>query len=197
MPATDRFLIRSQQIAAKVEVARGTAETLSAAEVKLKPFQSEINPALEPIRFRNDEVSDDIGQAADFVSACAGVLPFGWAFKTSGTVGTPAAVGVYLRGCGLQEYVVHTITAGAPSPGSFAAGSRYTATGGKTGIIEQDYTAGGTLRYIALMGGALANTKLVTVGANTATCSSTDPLHSVRYKPRWTGHENITIQRGI
>lgn len=200
MPATDRFLVRSQQIAAKIEASRGVAETLTAAEVKLKPFQSELSGNAEPIRFGNDEVSDDIGQAADFVSAVAGVIPFGSSFKTSGTVGTPGAHGVYLRGCGAQERIVNAITIGAPTGGDaiLTAGATYTAGGGKSGIIEQTISAGGTLRYIPVAGGALAASDVVDDGGGTtATCSGTNALYAVRYNPRSTGHENITLQRGI
>jgi hypothetical protein len=200
MPATDRFLVRAQQIARKIEVTRGVAETLTAAEVKLKPFQSELSRNAEPIRFTNDEVSDDIGQAADFVSAVAGNINYGCSFKTSGTVGTPAAVGVELRACGCQERLVQGITIGAITGGDtiFLAGETYSAAAGaKTGIIEQTISGAGTLRYYILTGTALAAADVVTSGGDSATTSGSNALQSVRYNPRSTLHENATIQAGI
>lgn len=200
MPATDRFLVRAQQIARKIEVTRGVAETLAAADVKLKPFQSELTRAAEPIRFTNDEVSDDIGQAADFVSAVAGVINYGVALKTSGTVGTLAAVDVELRACGQQSRVVNQITIGAISGGDtiFNAGETYSASAGtKTGIIEQTITGAGTLRYYILTGTALVAADVVTSLGDSATTSGTNTLYAVRYNPRSTLHENMTLQAGI
>jgi hypothetical protein len=193
----DHFLIRDQQLAAKLEASPGVAETLTYSEVKLKPFQSDTPFTPDYPRFANDEVAEDIGEAADFVGGKKGAIQVGLLLKNSGTVGTPPAIGTFLRACGLKEQIVHAITIGAISPGSaFVAGATYSATGGKTGIVETTRTGAGTLRYIVTSGGALAASDVVTVGADSATASGTDALYGVKYTPRSTGHETMTLQRG-
>ena len=195
----DFFLVGYQQLAAKIESTRGTAETLTASEVKLKPFAADALFTPDYSRFPNDEVSEDIGEAGDFVAGYKAAIAMGVHVKSSGTVGTPPAIGPYLRACGFQEEIVHAITVGAPSGGDgiFEEGATYSATGSKAGIIEQERNGAGTLYYVPTAGGALADTDVVTVGTDSATCSGSDALNGVKYRPRSTAHETLTIQRAI
>lgn len=195
----DHFLVLTQQLAGKLESVAGVAETLTAAEVKLRPFQSEFGFSPEFQRFTNDQVADDIGVAADFVSGKAGSLRVGFPLNTSGVVGTAPACGIYLEAMAHKEQNVKTITIGAPTGGgnAFAAGDTFTATGGRTGIIEQDISAGGTLRYIMTAGADLADTVVITAPDGTsATCSGTSSAHSVKYTPTSFSQKTITVQQG-
>lgn len=195
----DHFLIRDQQLAAKIESVKGTAETLTAAEVKLKPFQADTPFTPDYPRFANDEVAEDIAEAADFVGGTPGSIALGVLLKSSGTVGTAPAIGPYLRACALKEQIVHVITVGAPAGGDgiLEQGATYSATGSKTGIIEQERNGAGVLRYIPVVGGALADTDVVTVGADSATCSGADALYAVKYSPSSITQETITLQRAL
>lgn len=196
----DKFRILQQQLAAVVETTLGEAVTLTASHVKLKPFQSEFSYAPDRLRFTNDEVADDIGQAADFTAGAKASIGVGFGLKTGGVVGTAPAAGTFLEGCGLQAEVVHAITIGAPTGGAaaFAAGDVYSATGGKTGVVEYPIAAGGTLRYVVTTGGALASGDVVTVGGTvSATTSSADALYATKYRPRSFGLKGLSMRRAI
>src|SRR3990172_2740676 len=194
----DHFQILQQQLAGKLEGTPGTAETLTAAEVDLRPFQDfSFRPEFQ--RFANDEVADDLGVAPDFVAGLGALISFGCILKSAGVVGTEPAIGRYFKACGLKEQMVQQITIGAISGGDaqFKAGESYTATGGKTGLIEADISAPGTLRYIPLTGGNLADTNVVTAAGDSATCSGASTAYAVKYSPTSSGHKTVTIQRGI
>jgi hypothetical protein len=97
----------------------------------------------------------------------------------------------------LQEQIVSQITVGAITggDGTLTAGSIYSATGSKTGIVEADRNGAGAMRYIVLTGGNLAASDVVTVGAESTTTSGTSTFYAVKYKPRSSGLQNLTIQR--
>jgi hypothetical protein len=198
MPVVDHFQVLSQQLAAHLEATAGTAETLVAADVALRPYQ-DISFAPSFPRFANNEVADDIGQAPDFVAAKMGSINFPCTFHSAGAVGTEPAIGKYLEACGLKMQVVRTITISAPSGGStqFAEGDVFSATGGKAGIVNKLITTGGTLEYILTAGSALANSDVVTVGSVTASCSGASALFAMKYTPRSTNHKTLTMQRAI
>lgn len=195
----DYFRTLIQQLSGKLEDNAGVAETLTAAECKLKPFQSEFSYAPDRQRFTNDQVAEDLGDAPDFTAGAKGGIEVGLALQTSGVLGTEPAIGRYLEACGMRSEIVHAITIGAPSGGAaaFAAGDVYSATGGKAGVVEYPIAAGGTLRYVVTSGGALASGDVVTVGSVSATTSSADALYAVKYRPRSFAQKTITIQRGI
>ncbi|MFH0903184.1 MAG: hypothetical protein V2A73_21355 [Pseudomonadota bacterium] len=196
----DYFRILQQQLAAKIEAIAGTFENLAATEVKLRPFQSEFSYTPDRMRFANDEVAEDIGQAVDFTAGAKASIGVGFALKTAGVVGTIPAIAPYLRGCGMQAEVVHAITIGAPTGGaaSFVEGDPYTiGAGGKTGTIEQTISAGGSLHYVPITGGALASADVVTVGSCTATASSADALYAYKFRPRSTSQSTLSVRRGI
>ena len=193
----DHLLIAAAQLAAKLETTSGTAETLTATEVALKPDISGFTYSPNTEMIDLPQVGEDLGASISYPSGYKGSLAFGVGFKTAGAVGTEPAIGRYLEACGFKLQTVLTTTAGAPSPSGFAAGETYSATGGKTGIIDQAYTGAGTLRYIVTSGGALANTNVVTCGSNTATCSATQATYAVKASPRSSGFKTMTIQRGV
>jgi hypothetical protein len=195
----DYFRILQQQLAAKVEAAAGTFETLAASDVKLRPFQNEFSYTPDRLRFSNDEVAEDIGQAADFTAGAKASIGVGFALKTAGVVGTAPAIAPYMRGCGMQAEIVHAITSGAPSGGAaaFAAGDVYSATGGKTGTIEYPLATGGTLRYVVLTGNALASGDTVTVGTCSSVTSSADALYAYKFRPTSTSQPTLSVRRGI
>jgi len=195
--AGDEFLVQNQQFAATTEAVSGTAETLTNAHVKLKGFRSELSFTPELERFSNDEVAEDLAQAADVPGGFLGAIGVGFQCKTGGVLGTPPAIGTYLKGCGLQEQIVQQITIGSITGGDglFAAGSVYSATGSKTGIVEADRNGAGSMRYIVLTGGVLVASDVVTIGAESATTSGSTTFHSVKYKPRSSGLQTLTIQR--
>lgn len=193
----DHYLILTQQLAAALEAVPGTAETLAAANVKLRPFRADSPFTPDFPRFGNDEVAEDEAQAPDFVAGAKGGMQIGLNVKTSGVVGTEPAIGIFLEACGAKKQIVNAITIGAPAGGDnqFLAGETYSATGGKTGIIEATITGAGTLRYIPVVGGALAAADVVTVGTDAATASGTNALYAVKYTPTSTGKKTLTMQR--
>jgi hypothetical protein len=196
MAIIDHYLVRDQQIAAAVETDPGVAITLTSAHVKLKASQGDTPFSPDHPRFANDEVAEDIGEAADFVGGKKAGIQVGVLLKTAGVVGTVAAIDPYFQACALKQQIVHFITVGAISPGAaFAEGATYSATGGKTGIIETTRTGAGVLRYIITAGGVLVSTDVVTVGADSATASGTDAFYGVKYTPCSTGQKTITLQR--
>jgi len=196
MAVVDHYLVRDQQIAAHIEDEPGVAETLTNADVKLKASQGDTPFSPDHPRFANDEVAEDIGEAADMVGGKKSGIQIGVLLKTGGAVGTVPAIDPYFQACALKQQIVHFITVGAPAPGgTFAEGATYSATGGKTGIIETTRTGAGVLRYIVTAGGALAAADVVTVGADSATASGSDALYGVKYTPCSTGQKTITIQR--
>lgn len=193
----DHFLTETQQLAAKIEAVAGTAETLTSAEVKLRPFKSDLPFTPDYPRFGNDEVSDDLAAAADFVSGAKGTIPVGVILKSGGVLGTEPAISPYLKACGMKMQTVHTITIGSIAGGdsAFAAGETYSATGGKTGIIEYPASGAGSLRYIVLSGGALAAADVVTANGDSATTSGADATYGLKYTPTSTAQPTMTIQR--
>lgn len=194
----DHYQVRSQQIAAAIEATPGTAETLAVTDVLLRPEEPPTwTPA--PNLFDNNELSEDLSMPAKFTSGERANLSFRFILKNSGTVGTSPAVARFLRACGLKEELVESISIGAVSggDGTFREGEIYSATGGKTGIIEQD-TTGTTLRYIALTGGSIANTDVVsTPDGDSATASSASANFAVRYTPDSTKQDTLTLARLI
>lgn len=197
IPMADNLLVAAAQLSAKLESVSGTAETLTAAEVDLKPDIAGFNFTPQIDMVENRPVSDDLGAGVAYPSGFKGSIAFSVGLKCGGVVGTDPAISRYLKACGFKFQTVLTTSCGAPSPGSFAAGDTYSATGGKTGIIEQAYTGAGTLRYIVTAGGALANNDVVTCGANSATCTATQATYAVKASPRSSAFETITIQRGV
>ncbi len=193
----DNFLEQNQQYAIKLEAASGTAETLTNADVALKPFRSSTGYTRQDPRFTNDEVAEDLGQAADFVGGRLATIPFGFQFKCGGVVGTVPAIGRYLQACGLQEEQVEQITVGSITGGDgiLTAGSTYSATGGKAGVIEADRNGAGVLRYVATTGGSLSNTNVITVGAESCTASSSSTPYAVKYRPKSSALKTATFQR--
>jgi hypothetical protein len=193
----DNFLEQNQQLAAKLEATSGTAETLAAADVALKPFRSEFTFGTNYPRSTNDEVAEDLAQAADFVAGKLATIGVGFQCKTSGVLGTAPKIGPYLQGCGLIEEQVRQITIGTITGGGgiFLAGASYSATGGKTGTIEQDRNGAGVLRYVVTSGGDIANGDTITVGAGSATSSSATTAYAVKYRPRSSGLKTLTVQR--
>lgn len=187
-----------QQLAAKIEVTKGTVEALTATEVDLRPF-SDINYEPQYLAHGNDEVADDIGQAGNFIAGSAGRLTFGLNLRTGGVLGGPHALARYFRGCGLREEAVKQITVGTQSGGDsmFKAGETYSATGGKTGTIEKDISGAGTLRYVVATGGDLIAADVVTANGDSATTSGSTTTYATKYRPRSTGHETLTLQRGV
>lgn len=194
----DKFLTRDQQLAFDIQSAQGTGETLTAADVLLKPFRADTPFAPDYLRFANDEVAEDIAQAADFVAGLKATIAIGCLLKTSGVVGTAPAIGKLLRGCAMKEQAVKTISVGVQSGGdsAFAAGETYTATGSKTGIIEYALAGAGTLRYIVTTGGDLASSDVIVANGDSATASSASAEYATKYTPRSTGQEILTIWRG-
>jgi len=193
----DHFLTLTQQLAAKIEAVPGTVEALTAAEVDLRPFQS-FSSEPELLRFSNDEVAEDQAQAPDFAGGHSMAIGLSCILSTSGVVGTAPAIGRYLRGCGMKEQAVQQITIGSISGGDaqFKAGETYSATGSKTGIIEQDISGAGALKYIVLTGGNLIAADVVTAGGDSATTSGSTTAYATLYTPRSTGQETLTVQRG-
>lgn len=194
----DTFQRLTQQLAGKIEVTPGTEETLTAAEVKLRPFQDfGFDPDFR--RFSNDQVAEDIGQAPDFVSGTAGGLSVGFPLHGPGDLTSAPAAGVYLRGCGLKEEDVQQITIDAPAgnDNAFLAGDAWT-SGAKSGIVESDISAGGQFRYVLDGGSAdLADTDVISSDGDTATASGSPSDYATKYTPRSTSHETLTIQRGV
>lgn len=188
----------AQQLAGKNESVAGTAVALAAADVNIRP-EGSIQISKNFNRFSNDELGDDIGQSPDFVSGKAAGISFGAIFKGSGVVGTPPAIGPYLRACGLKEEIVRSVTIGSITggSGSFPEGSTYSATGSKTGYIDSTISAAGSLKYIPVTGGQLNSADVITVGSASATASANSSLYAVKYSPRSVGHETLTVQRGI
>lgn len=195
----DNFLTLAQQIAAKQEAVVGTAETLTNANVKLKPFQSAIQFTPDLPRFANDEVADDIGVASDFVGGLAGKLGFGCAFHGAGVLATEPSIGIYLEACGNKKQFVQQITIGSITGGDniFAAGEIYSAASGtKTGIIEATISGAGSMRYIITTGSALVAADVVTSGGDSATTSGSTTTYAWKYSPLSYAHKTLTIQRG-
>jgi hypothetical protein len=192
----NRFATLNQQLAAAVETTNGTAVTVVAADVKLRPFLDFTHEPIYP-EFAVEEVAEDLAQAPDFAGGKGGQLSFGCSLKNGGVLGTPPAIGRYFRGCGLKEQVVNQITVGVQSGGDsqFKAGETYSATGGKTGTIEADRVGAGVLRYTITSGGALVAADSVTAAGDSATTSGTNTVHSVKYSPRSTGLESLTMER--
>lgn len=199
MAVEDHFLRGRQQVAAAVETNPGTAETLVAADCKIQPFRSDTPFDPEYERFANDQCADDLAAAADFVGGKKGTINFGTVIQTSGVVGTAPAIGRYIRGCGAKEDTVKSITIGAPSGGDdeLTEGEIYSATGSKTGIIEQTISGAGTLRYIVLTGGELADTDVVTAGGDSATCSGSSSDYATRYTPDSDDMDTLTLLRAL
>lgn len=194
------YLLRASQIAAKLESTAGTAATLAAADVNLRPLADGLSWEADPQRVENLEVADDLATSADFVAAVPATLNFGVTLKGSGALGTVPAVGTFLRACGMKEQQVKTITIGALSGGdnAFIQGETYSATGGKTGIVDVDLSSGGgALRYIPVTGGDLASGDTVTANSTVGTTSSTSANYAWKYTPRTTGQETATIQWGV
>lgn len=193
----DQFLSETLQLAAKLEAVAGTAETLTSAEVKLRPFKSDPPFVPDYPRFGNDEASDDLAQAADFVSGAKAQINVGCIFKSGNVLGTEPAIGRFLEACGMKKQTVRTITIGAISGGdsAFAAGETYSATGGKTGIIEYPASGAGALRYIVTSGGNLAASDVVTANGDSATASGTDAVYGLKYTPTSSAQKTLTIQR--
>jgi hypothetical protein len=194
----DNLTTLVQQLAAEVESTKGTAVTLTASSVGLRPF-SDINYEPQYLAHGNDEVADDIGTAGNFIAGQAARMTFGLNLRTGGVLGGPHAIARYLKGCGLKEQTVKTITVGTQSGGdsAFKAGETYSATGGKTGIIEKDLSGAGTLRYIVSTGGDLVASDVVTANGDSATTSGSTATYGSKYSPRSTGHETLTLQRGV
>ena len=196
----DNFTTRIQQVALKQEATPGTAETLTAADAKIRPYaDAEQTPDFN--RFTNDEVSDDLGEAPDFVSGKKGSISVGATIVGSGAVGTAPFLGRYLIACGCKEEAVKTITIGAPSGGDneFAEGEAWTSSA-KSGIVEQTISGAGTFRYILDDGSAdLVDTDVITVAGDSdvATASGSAGDYGTRYTLRSQAHEPTTIARYV
>lgn len=197
----DDLLVLNQQFAAKQEVTPGTAVALAAADVNLKPFQSSLSFAPDYTRFGNDEVAEDIGAAADFVAGKPARLGFGCAFHGSGVLATEPAVMIYLEALGCKKSLVKAAQINAPSGGDakFLAGESYSAASGtKTGVVDQDITGSGSLRYVPATGGDLVATDVVTANGDSATVQSSPAPSTYGWKaqPLSFGHKTLTVQRG-
>jgi len=196
----ENFLSKNQQYALKLETTPGTPVALTGGDVKIPPFFSNTGYVPDYRRFSNDQVSPDVGQAADYVGGKIGRIAFGFPFQTSGVLGTAPAIAAYLEACACKQQIVKAITISAPSGGdsAFKRGDSYSAASGtKTGIIEQDISSGGTLRYIPLTGGDLANTNVITSSGDTATASGASSIHSVKFTPTSDAQKAATAQRAV
>lgn len=98
------ILTRRRQLAAKIEVTEGSAETLAAGDVGALI----INPSYKPeiTLLPREVVFDSLSKFRDIPGTQAGRITFRSEMKGSGTAGTAPAIGKFLKACGFGETVV-------------------------------------------------------------------------------------------
>ncbi|MCH7859513.1 MAG: hypothetical protein IID14_07425, partial [Candidatus Marinimicrobia bacterium] len=142
------MLTKLRQIAAKIEVTEGTAETLAAADGGLLVSDPKFE-AVIPKAERN-VVTDTFGRFRKVVGTQIARLTFKTELKGSGTAGTAPAIGKYFKACGMLETVVAS-TSVAYTPLTAAVPS-LTVGGYFDGMLKQLVGARGKYRLIGRIG---------------------------------------------
>ena len=161
---------RLSQVAAKIESAEGTAETLTASEATLLPYDPSF--AADIAKFARTparSVYTPLDKVTGRQLASLGVRT---ELKGSGDVTTAPAWGVWAQLCGMTESVVKTVAIGAVSGGPFLPGE-LVSNGSDVGRVV-GAVAATPLYYVLVSGSAFANTDNLTGATSgaTATCSA-------------------------
>lgn len=97
------MIIKRAQLAAKLEVTEGTAETLTGADALLA-MNIDDDPDID--EHNRDNVSSSLSTFSQLAGARKGAIAFDVELKGSGTAGTAPALGKLLKACGFGESVV-------------------------------------------------------------------------------------------
>ncbi|HDM08698.1 MAG TPA: hypothetical protein ENF97_01065, partial [Candidatus Omnitrophica bacterium] len=154
------ILAARTQLAAKLEVTEGTAETLSASDALLIA-NPEFRPAFEIGEREN--VSASLSQFSSVPGKRSAVIEFDVELKGSGTPGTPPALGKLLKACGFGETVVEN-TSVTYKPAS-ANISSITMALYMDGVIKKIWGARGNVS-LRLEGGLIGILHFVFTGAD-------------------------------
>jgi hypothetical protein len=98
------FLGRRMALAAKVEAAEGTAETLAGSDGDILVYEPRFTPDID--QFDRKPVASDLSKYSSVTGLRKGKLTFKAELKGSGTAGTAPKIGKLLRACGMGETVV-------------------------------------------------------------------------------------------
>ena len=142
------MLTKLRQIAAKIEVTEGTAETLAAADAGLLVSE----PTFEAVipKTERNVATHQLGRFRKVVGAQIARMTFKAELKGSGTAGTAPALGKYLKACGMSETVV-AVTSVTYAPLTQAVPS-LTIAGYFDGVFKSLVGARGKYRLIGRIG---------------------------------------------
>lgn len=169
--AFDALLSRRAVIAAKVELAEGTAETLTVSEAAVLVYDPKFDTNID--RFDRNPARATLSKLASVIGKQAAQLTFKTEVKGSGTIGTAPAWAPMLRGAGFKESRVMSVAIGAITSGPFQGGETITqATSGATGRVVGDVATGASVvPYVPLTGTMLPGLG-ITGGTSGATATT-------------------------
>ncbi len=178
------MLRRLRQVAAKIEVAEGTAEALAAADAKILPFDPKLD--FDPQRTAQNPSGSSFSKRGEVTGKIPGTHTLGIQLRGSGTATTSPEWAKYLRACGFSESSLYSINIGAITSGPFQHGE--TITGGTSGaqgrVVIKTLTGTSLIYFIPVGTLTFQSGEVITGGTSgaTATTSSTPTARGKEYK---------------
>ncbi|MDD4873883.1 MAG: phage tail tube protein [Dehalococcoidales bacterium] len=188
------MLVRKRQLAAKIEVAEGTAEALTAAEAKFLVYSPKVSHDIE--MFTRDPVRSSFSGMGKVAGKRPAGLSFRLELRGSGTKTTDPAWITLLKGCGFESNALKSAAIGAITGGPFQHGETITGgtSGGKGRVIFNTVTGASKVYYVVISG-ALQSGEVITGGTSsaTATTSGAPVTEGQEYRPISSGVSSLTL----
>jgi len=188
------MLIRKRQLAAKVEAAEGTAETLAAADAKLLVYSPKVTHDVE--FFTRNPVRSSFSGMGKVAGRRPAGLTFSMELRGSGTKTTDAEWVKLLKACGFESNVLKSNAIGAITSGPFQHGE--TITGGTSsgkGRVIINTATGATKVYYVVISGTIQSGEVITGGTSgaSATTSGAAVTEGQEYRPISTTVSSLTM----
>lgn len=165
------FLSRLKQVAAKVESAEGTAESLSNADAKLLVYDPKVSFDIE--MFQRNPARESLSKLSKIPGKRPGGLTFGLMLRGSGTATTSPEWFRLIRACGFEDNAFHEIAIGAVTSGPFVHGETITGgTSSATGRVIIETANGASTIFFKSLSGTFQSGEVITGGTSGATATT-------------------------
>lgn len=166
------MLVRKRQLAAKVESAEGTAETLAASDAGLLVnFTPKAN--FDPQMYQRDPVRTSLTKIGKLAGKRAAGLEFAIELRGSGSVTVEPGWAKLIKACGFELAALEKMQIGAITGGPFTHGETITGgTSGATGKVVCSTYTGDAVIYFKALTGTFQSGETITGGSSGASCTT-------------------------
>ena len=165
------MLTRKRQLAAKIEAAEGTAETLAAADAKLLVYEPKVS--FDVAMFERNPARTSFSNVGKMTGKRTGALGYKLELKGSGATATVPEWGKLLQACGFGVSALKSMNIGAITNGPFQHGETITGgTSGAQGRVVINTVNGASAILFVVVSGTFQSGETITGGTSTASATT-------------------------